>query len=790
MSLNKSLRPDQGPGLEPRDLISFEHFIKDEIAGFLPFKSYRLFFPERFEGSELFERLAGGETVYLRDESSVLLPLAGADGLMAVFVARGVRLKAPKSAPRYLSRLASMLVEKLSLHKAAISDAGTGLARKERLMDRLAAEIESVRECLLPDSGRSMDQEETCYSAGFGLVTARLHGLEEIAGSHGVELRSGLLKAAAGALRGVCPEHALAARSGEAELAVFLPAGSPAACGRLAEEVRAALAGVTVSDPLLEQSVGLEVSAGYATFPRDLDARTSRLSSADQAMGLLHRARIAAEAGARAGTAFSFEEIKASGGRVSEIMSMNRLGVDLGSRSGAAQGERYLVYPPGSADSSSAPKAEIVLTRVGEDSSRAEIVHLSHPSDPVAENDRLVFLSEAAPLEDSPPDTPAVDEESGLPAYTGFMRRFVEASAACESFALFLIRLPDRSLQEESGVRTAAETVSEALPQAEGGRYGRNCLMFFLPGTARRKALNLAAKVHSALNRTFGEGPAVGVAVHPCLGFAKGEAPENCRKALEYAELLPEPRVGPLDSLALTISADKLFAEGRLYDAMEEYKLALMADKENTLARNSLGVCLVRAGRPAEAARQFKTAIRHAPADVNAWYNLGRLAMQRERDQEAREAFDKCLELDSGHFFSRIRLGQLAIRAGRLGQAETQLRLAEKLENGNAGLTKRLLARLAIEKGDREEAKELLHQSLTHDPRDAVSLHLMAELYLEDGEDPQIAEALARQSAAVRPGHAPFLRTLARALEAQGRSDEAARAAARAENGGDSRLTA
>jgi predicted Zn-dependent protease len=67
------------------------------------------------------------------------------------------------------------------------------------------------------------------------------------------------------------------------------------------------------------------------------------------------------------------------------------------------------------------------------------------------------------------------------------------------------------------------------------------------------------------------------------------------------------------------------------------------------------------------------------------------------------------------------------------------------------------------------------------DPKDAFALQLMARIYLTEGEDPAIAEAMARQAVALRPERREFWVELSRALAAQGRDDEARDAAARAE---------
>ena len=79
------------------------------------------------------------------------------------------------------------------------------------------------------------------------------------------------------------------------------------------------------------------------------------------------------------------------------------------------------------------------------------------------------------------------------------------------------------------------------------------------------------------------------------------------------------------------------------------------------------------------------------------------------------------------------------------------------------------------------ETREYLHQALLRDPRDAESLSMMARLYLDGGEDAELAEHLARQSVALRPDRKSGWLILADALTARGNSREARTVLLRAE---------
>ncbi len=122
--------------------------------------------------------------------------------------------------------------------------------------------------------------------------------------------------------------------------------------------------------------------------------------------------------------------------------------------------------------------------------------------------------------------------------------------------------------------------------------------------------------------------------------------------------------------------------------------------------------------------------------------------------------------------YARVRLGQLAEAAGNIDEARLHYQDAVDLD-AESSLPLQRLAVLARQEGSLEQAREYLHQALLRNPTDAVALSLMAELYLDGGEDPELAETLARQSVARRPDLRKGWIVLARALEALGRRGEA-----------------
>lgn len=786
MKAHASLLTDHGPRLTRSDLLTYEHLLSDEIASFLPFTSYSLYFPRTLEGDSLAD-LGRGRAVVLADERKVLLPLALNGDLLGVFVARGARLTAPKAMPPLLAAMARMCLEKLQLYKISITDPRSGLGTADLLERAMTREIERVADSLRPDAEARLNPGDPGFSACFGLVLARLTDLETCAEKYGPAFAARAVAEAAAMVRKAAPQQALCARAGDDALAVLLPEAAPAACLQAADALARALSGLRIRDAVLDEDVRPGLSVGSACYPQDVDGAGLRRPAGEQAALVLRKAARAARAGAgRDGRAFPFSRIVAEGGRVLEVLPLGRLRLDIGSTVGAREGQRFLVWPP-AGDGNAPPvcKGEIALMEAGRGRSLAEITQRTDPALAVAPGDRLTLVRETDPASDGA-DGPrdGADPLTGLLAYRNFLTCLARERDAWERFSLVLLRLPDDEPHEASAAQTRLRELAEAAnaafgPHAVGGRVSQGGLAWALPGVAGKRARDLCLKLARALPEGF-PAPAMGVAHFPWLSFSRADALDNAHKALEYARLLPAPHVGLLDSLALNIHADKLFAQGRLYDAMEEYKLALLADRRNTMARNSLGVCHARLGDPAAARRQFRTVLGHKPDDVFALYNYGYACQRAGRAKEAREAYKKCLALDAEHVFALIRLGQLSQQNRRFADAKRSFERASALPGGQ-GLTRRYLANLALARGDAEEAREHLHQALVHDPKDAASLHLMARIYLDNGEDPEVAEVLARQAAALAPGHPPFWKLLARALEARGRADEAASVLERAE---------
>ena len=770
------------------DLLTYEHILADSIRSIINFSSYRLYFPRKVKCLE---------ATWDEKENKLLLPLLMGGKFYGQFVARGTALRAPKEILELLPAVASLALEKIQGVKSSITDAQTGLFTRAYLYDTTNRELNLIREGFqLSGEPRSAGSEE--YRASVGAVLVDLSGLRSVASEFGYLFAEKLALQIADALASFAPQQTFVCESGDYEYAILVPAGTSGTCRKLATDVVQVLRTIQRVDRVTEHRIGVDVAAGYAAFPQDFEGSQFELSSEEQSRLLLHKARIGAQVAKRLGKLLTvphvlgFNRLLHEGGAVREVLPVSRVIVDVGSAMGAREGQRFSVWSS-NYDSQKANgvhsnsligrhplyKGEIVLMEVHEGESIAEIMHTGDPTWGVEPADTIKLLPEekGVGLATTDDDTAQYDPLTGLYKHRDFLGRFTKEREQVDSFALALLRLSRaQDFDKGAGEQVLAEGTQLCRDilgsDMIGGRYGLNSLICFYPDEKPEVVKELFDELCTRLLAELGIEASVGVFCYPYLDYRKGDALECCMKALEYAMLLPAPRVGILDSLALNISADKMYSRNDPFGAIEEYKRALLADEDNTMAWNSLGVCYAGLGKQQEARKHFEGALARNTDDVMALYNLGHISQSLGEFSAARTYYDECLAHDAKHVFSLIRLGQVSEMEHDYKNARIFYERASALGE-NKPLVERNLARLCMKERNQEKAREHLHQALLYNPQDAVALELMARIYLDGEEDPEIAEVLARQAAALRPNFKSAWIQLARALEACGKKQEA-----------------
>lgn len=787
--------------LRRQDIIEYEPLLKSLLKTILLFSSYSLIFPttppEDLEPDEVHPH----GRAQLEDDR-LMLPLIREGRMLAIFSARGVNPSAITPALPYLPLMASLCLDQIQLRKAAITDPLTGLHNRHCLQQALIREISGILGSIMPGPDAMADDSLQGHSACFGLIVLDLDRFRQINENYGHLFGDNVMVIAAQRLREICPKQTLVCRLDGDAFGVLWPQASRGKLTELAQSLGAELSRLHVRFAPLREDVSVSASIGYVNYPQDFQGAQFQKSPEEQCRLVLDKAEKAlhtAKTGGR-GQVYSFRQILAHGGIVLEVMPMNRLVINLGRSVDAHEGQRFLVwsrkfngretivgsqgdlvlghYPP-------MYKAEVSVVEVQDAMAIAEILVQSDPDWIVEKGDRLTLLDEHSALMEQRETNvcerfPQKDLLTGLYPYRDFLQAWQGARSQTKKSCMILMRLesppgersPMGQMKEEQFFQALTNRAESLFgPDALGGRYSMNCILYHVPELEQADCVRIVRELLSD-DRFSGLDKSVGIAVYPFLEYTRSETLENARKALDHAGLMYSDKIACFDSISLNISADRLFAQGEIFDAIGEYKKALTADDENFLARNSLGVCYARLNKYTEARNIFRELTLRHPDHVMPLYNFGCASLKDGDTAAARQAFEQVLAINPGHVYAILRLGLMAEDEGDFERSWSLYEEVKTMPEGER-LAYRYLARLAFRRDDRDTAREYLHQAITSNPQDAHSFHLLAKIYLERGDDPEIAESLARQSVHLKADTPAFWDVLITALEQQGKAEEA-----------------
>ncbi len=118
-----------------------------------------------------------------------------------------------------------------------------------------------------------------------------------------------------------------------------------------------------------------------------------------------------------------------------------------------------------------------------------------------------------------------------------------------------------------------------------------------------------------------------------------------------------------------------LYAQRRIPEAIEAYRLALRQDPNLRSAREGLALVYIGQRRFSDAVRELGHIVRSNPKDVEAWLNLGDVAIYQGDEILAREHYRKAATLDPTATEvigkARLRLAELERLAAEFAQVDT-----------------------------------------------------------------------------------------------------------------------
>jgi len=239
-------------------------------------------------------------------------------------------------------------------------------------------------------------------------------------------------------------------------------------------------------------------------------------------------------------------------------------------------------------------------------------------------------------------------------------------------------------------------------------------------------------------------------AVNPRLRYSSGDelhpSPEGSRVAAEaLKQILADlsvgrapsaheiPRSAQSDAEAVTAAralgqtqpnyarvhnrmGTELLKTGKLAEAAAQFKQALQADPTYAGAHNNLGVAYERLGRQ-EAQAQFEKAIQLRPDFTHAHFNLARILMKTGRGPEAVAELQRTIQIDPNHVGALNMLGMALGREQKFAEAQSHLERAVRLEPEHAEARSNLGAAYAGQ-GRLREAVAQFEAALRLDPDD------------------------------------------------------------------------
>jgi Flp pilus assembly protein TadD len=163
--------------------------------------------------------------------------------------------------------------------------------------------------------------------------------------------------------------------------------------------------------------------------------------------------------------------------------------------------------------------------------------------------------------------------------------------------------------------------------------------------------------------------------------------------------------------------------------AVEAFERALAAEPDLPYALANAGYAYSRLGRLEDAERVLRRAVQAAPADADALDQLGLTLARREKLDEAKVLFQRAIEAQRDHVSAISNLAVLYLKQSRPSEAVAALRYGIRVAPQDERLYLNL-AKVYVQTGDRERARDVMEQLLTEQPDSEVARTALRELNL------------------------------------------------------------
>jgi Tfp pilus assembly protein PilF len=173
-----------------------------------------------------------------------------------------------------------------------------------------------------------------------------------------------------------------------------------------------------------------------------------------------------------------------------------------------------------------------------------------------------------------------------------------------------------------------------------------------------------------------------------------------------------------------------------------------------------------------EAQQSFQAYVERHPRNPFGHYMLGLSAWKNGDLDQARDAFEESLALDSTNVKTLLNLGRVLLEQGQPQEALVRIEAAVALDSGSAEVY-RMRGRVENALGRPDSAEASYRLALSIDPNDSWSMNNLGLLLIDEGRDAEALMPLAR-AVELRPESPAFANNLGVALERTGHAGSAA----------------
>ncbi len=181
-----------------------------------------------------------------------------------------------------------------------------------------------------------------------------------------------------------------------------------------------------------------------------------------------------------------------------------------------------------------------------------------------------------------------------------------------------------------------------------------------------------------------------------------------------------------------------LVQDGRIYEGMEQYKLALRINPDSVAIYNNMGEALLKTDQYSEATKELEQALSLNPDYLQAHYNLGESFRLQGQILEAIEQYREAIRIYPGYAVAHHKLADCLVRSGDISGSLDEYDRTLQLDPDDFEAQNNLGGML-FKAGRTDEAMDHFAASLKINPDDPITHNNMGICLAKRG---QIAEAI------------------------------------------------